>query len=242
MSGDHNTLISKALSLISDPSTRSAFAELTRIIVCNQYIQIPGDPEHAFFRVLLGTGMGMILSGDLSDSAFLAMCETPTVLRQSFIDHFHVKTWLRFKDDVFCVLGGGPALPFIQTFRHFSRFFIIKVDEIRNIQRLADEGSWVSFLDVEITPVPCNSGGFHFAYRPYRKPSTLWRPLSHSSFHATSIHHSWPRSYAQRLVRHASSKYDQREAIDEFRLRMRIYLQVTRVPKSTSTPWIPAKL
>ena len=100
----------------------------------------------------------------------------------------------------------------------------MKCEGIHRLERLYEEDSWVPFLDVEVTPTLSAAGdGFSLSYRPYRKPTSLWIPLSHTSLHSPAIHLAWPSSMVRRLSQHCSNGifYDVALAdfVREFRLR-----------------------
>jgi hypothetical protein len=221
MSGEINPLVLHSMSLISDPGERSVLAELLRIVLTTQLICIPGDPTRSRWRVKIGSGMGLIVSGEVSDSAFLQMAEVTTILQPSFREKYNVRLWLRFKDDIFCVVGAGPADDLLRELRHYAKFFKLKVESVDTLSRLVEQDRWVCFLDLDVTPT-FHADGLIFKFRPYRKPTSIWRPLSYTSNHAASIHLSWAGAYAQRLSRHSSNSTDREEALTDFRNMLRL--------------------
>lgn len=105
------------------------------------------------------------------------------------------------------VITDGPVTPIVEAFRALSTCFRLKVESIDTVQTLHDNGLGVPFLDVELFPVPV-AGKFLFCSKPYMKPSSLWKPLSHSSCHSMAVHAAWPVSYCRRLVMHSTLPSD----------------------------------
>ena len=69
---------------------------------------------------------------------------------------------------------------------------------IENVSR-----SIISMLDVEVMKHQ-NSQGWHFAYKPFFKPSSGAIPLSNFSSHAASVWR-WPKAYIHRLAENSST-------------------------------------
>ena len=163
--------------------------------------------------------MGLIVSGEVSDASLHSTRERATVLNNRFRTAHLLKSYFRFKDDMWAVVGndGEGVLPkLVATFKSHAKWFRIKVEEIKHLQRCAEEESWTSFLDLELCPRICDDGTYRFEFRPYKKPTSVWTPLSHESRHHPSVHRSWPKAYIARLHRHSTARPSFEFARDNF--------------------------
>jgi len=218
MSGEHDVLVSCVKKLFRDRDEAFHIGELLEVILSAQFITYTGATQK--YQVIHGSGQGRLSSGDISDAAFYKMVEDPVTLNPDFRRTFGLKYWNRFKDDIWCIIAGDtPVTKFMSILRSNSRFFKLQVEDLVTLSNLADR--WIPFLDVEMT-VEYRDGLVQFAYRPYRKPTSLWRPLSWSSCHLPSIHSSWPTSFLMRLARLSSTTAFREEAWLKFRNELRI--------------------
>ena len=65
---------------------------------------------------------------------------------------------------------------------------------------------WTQFLDVELGFGKRWHSTGHLDIRPFRKPTTIWSPLSSSSSHPRYIHSNWPVQYLRHYCRRASEQ------------------------------------
>ena len=60
-------------------------------------------------------------------------------------------------------------------------------------------------MDLELCPRITEDGLYQFEVRPYKKPPSVWRPLSQISRHHPSVHRAWSKAYIARLQRHSTA-------------------------------------
>ena len=187
-------------------------------------IGVPGDGTHRTWKVAIGSGRGLIASGDLSDGAFTAEVELKTVLRNEFRRRFGVRLYYRFNDDICAAIAAEHCFEVANIIMNLSRCFRMKCEDIVRIQRLHDEVFFIPFLDVEVTAVPSPlETGYILQCRPYKKPTSLWLPLSHTSLHSPGVHLGWPTAYLRRLYDRSSCDSYYEEASRRFITEMRIH-------------------
>ena len=246
MSGEHSRLVEHSSALIGE-SHRAAFQQMCEVVLAAQYITVPGyHREH--FRVIVGSGMGLTASGEISDCCLVHMTEVPTFLNDRFRDRFAVKLYCRFKDDIIFCLGAQSAASrreAVEALVSHGRFFKIEVETVATVWRYAEEALEIPFLDVAMTPRQIGDDLFVMDVRPYSKPTSLWTPLSHTSCHMPTTHVVWPLSFVERLRRHSSTTSIFKAARDEFKQRLQLFAPghpglrtgpAAQARKNTSTP------
>jgi len=202
MSGRHSALARDCMELVRDskvaseleaPCTNEQFAHSIRslidVVLSNQVVLQDNKP----YAVCIGSGMGMVSSGDVSDASLYNKLEKPFMLQPQVRNKYGIKFYGRFKDDIFLVSSAPvEALQeLVRLMKQHSEFFKLKVDEVSK--------SSVVMLDV------CLSKGSHELEVPlssalYVKPTSNWRPLSADSMHHPSIHKSWPSAQVKRIT------------------------------------------
>ena len=89
--------------------------------------------------------MGLQCSGEVLDNCFHFMVEDGFINNLANREHFRIKYWGRFKDDILVVLKGRQSNADIDRFMgylsHRSRFFKLKLDSVSAYS--------VSMLDVQ---------------------------------------------------------------------------------------------
>ena len=168
-----------------------------------------------------GSGMGLSCSGDIADAALVQKSERYMMASSSFCARWHIKMFLRFKDDIFMIVGRECEFQdLLQLWKSRTSYFRLHVERIYTLDQLVLKSMAVSFLDVQIEPY--GTHGLKFRIKPYRKPTTLWTPLMHTSRHAPFVHKAWPTGYLMRLRRHSTNRRDFQEARDNFLQDLRI--------------------
>jgi len=135
--------------------------------------------------------MGGQISSDLCDFAFHSYVES-IILTEANKAKFGIKTWLRYRDDIFMVgssTSGARAL--FALIRHLvSGIWIIECELFSR--------SSIPFLDVE-----CIINGATIIFKPYSKPSKSSVPLNPSSTHPRHVH-GWPIGCLSSIARRSS--------------------------------------
>ena len=91
---------------------RRAFRELLCVLLESQFIVKSKrhlNINSTIWQVITGSGMGLISSGPISDFAFYCLCEASFLLDPTMRAQHFIKGYVRFKDDLFLVLGGNGA-------------------------------------------------------------------------------------------------------------------------------------
>jgi hypothetical protein len=199
MSGEHRSLVSEVSSLIV--SDRRAFREVLEGILSCQYLMVPGVPGR-WWQVQVGSGMGLMISGEISDLAFYSMVESKFVLKAETKSKFDLIYYGRFKDDGLVILGGSPdsRREFFTEMKRFSRFFKIIVESVSDVSAV--------MLDVELFKGPQWSATGQLDSILYTKPTSQWIPLSVRSGHPESVHRSWPKGQLARFSRLCTRRAD----------------------------------
>ena len=147
--------------------------------------------------MLVGTGMGLNFSGDLSDAAFYQMSESWFIHDMAVKTQAAILMYVRFKDDVFMILRDGhfrAFCDFMEKWRSKAGSFKLTVEAISR-SRLT-----VLDLDLEITQHMAQDGKkYRVGFKPHFKPTSLGVPLSSSSSHPWHVHVSWPFAQIQRF-------------------------------------------
>ena len=204
MSGSHETLAADAGRTLSSSSEalRQFSVDMIEYVIGNQYIRIPGVPMS--WRVTHGSGMGLSFSGELADASLLQRLETPFMLTSSVRKECRILAYFRFKDDIIIFQAprqlGQEAKTVEALLSEMNRRahpFVVEVDEIATYK--------ASFLDVSVF-----FGGHwrrtgRMDTEPYRKPSSIWTPLSSGSLHHPTLHNEWPKSMIRRYHAHSTS-------------------------------------
>ena len=104
---------------------------MTSCILRNQLVRIPGIDDQ-LFTVEVGSGMGMMLSGDISDAALYWMAEKSFALDVQVQEKYSIYKYLRYKVDILLIIGGSSQSrrEFFEEFKIRSNSFKIKIDEI----------------------------------------------------------------------------------------------------------------
>ena len=201
MSPSHSDLVNNACS---HPDARH-LRDSIEFLLQEQYIHVA--TSNTLYRVIKGSGMGTQISSDLCDLAFFQLVESHTCTIDN-LRQFGIKTWLRYRDDIFLVASDMHLLQqfFCMLRAALSGIWCIEAE-------LVSKHS-VPFLDIEIF----KSRG-HLSWRPYSKPSKIPIPLSQESGHPSFVH-LWPIAQPSRLARNSSHVSDFVKSIDKFALNL----------------------
>ena len=166
---------------------RISFKKALEFVLDHQFVQLSADDLY-IFKVLVGSGMGLEMSGDVSDIAFHEMVEAEFVLNESVREKYHVEFYGRFRDDILLIIAGTPESrrEFIDCLKVRSKFFKLKVESISRNSAV--------MLDLVV------SKGFRFEnigspdISIHTKSTAQGAALSSLSRHVPTVHSSWPMS------------------------------------------------
>ena len=153
----------------------------------NQFISSSLLPRKRF-KVIAGTGMGMIPSGSVSDAVLYATLEKDFILKTSTRRDFGILYHARYKDDILIMaqFSFSSLQSLINEIRSRAFPFVIAVDSVSR--------SNCQMLDLDLSLSSCRVGGGRskVLFRLYTKPSSIWQPLSPESSHHLGVHKFWP--------------------------------------------------
>ena len=215
MSGQHPDLISLVCGEL-DSQYREAMRLFMHFVLRHQYIiKDEADVEDGvIWRVIIGSGMGLLCSPEVSNLAFYALAEKPWALVPAVASRFQMAYYGRFMDDIIVIIAGDPAsrVQWATEYKHRSSFFRITCDSV-SIDTAV-------MLDLVLFKGPHWHHSGLLDYKVHIKSTSIWTPLSVRSAHHPNIHLSWPRSQLARLGRRCSSKRDAILAKQDFCDRM----------------------
>ena len=81
---------------------RDSLTKLAKHILSNQFVAAGG----ILYKVIRGTGMGMISSGDIADWLLFWLLEKHFLLLARVRERFSTQAYFKFKDDLFLVTSG----------------------------------------------------------------------------------------------------------------------------------------
>lgn len=178
---------------------QSLCKDVIHVLLSTQYIKSP--ISNGLWKMVSGSGMGLIHSGDLVDFSFWWAVERCFVESLKVRSRVGLRHYWRYRDDILCIFDEQSAdiHKFISAFRLKAHVFKIVCDKISS--------ETVNMLDVTIS-VHLNQGKFHLQYKPFFKPTSLHVPLSTTSAHNTSTLVSWPFNEIRRLALLSSTRHD----------------------------------
>ena len=91
---------------------RRMFKDLLEVLLDPQYVAKNRRSlveASIVYKVIIGSGMGVISSGAISDVCVVCLCESGFLLDESVRARFHIRAYARFKDDLFFVIGGDAS-------------------------------------------------------------------------------------------------------------------------------------
>jgi hypothetical protein len=182
---------------VASLQTKRALEDIVRLILTSQFVFDPSTGKT--YRVLKGSGIGQVLSGDLANTKFYNLAER--VLCQPYnLACCRVLCYIRYFDDIF-----------IACYRHAD---MKHMHFLRSLKKLAGSiyelkvecmGQSIDFLDLSIyKPADFHSTG-KLAFRPFVKPSGQRQYLAPSSAHPPSVHRAWPLAELGRMYARSSS-------------------------------------
>lgn len=150
---------------------------LLRCLLQSQRIVAPDCVD--MWAVQHGSGMGMLMSGDVSDAAFFSRVETQTIVHQRCRQALGILRYSRYKDDIVFVVDHGYRLAKIkELFNRRSGYYKLEWGEPSRVH---------NHPDVQIFFGNRWRTTGHLDFVLYQKPSSLFCPLSFSSVHPPGV-------------------------------------------------------
>ena len=204
MSGNHRELIRLSCLAVSS-YWRPLYKAVLTVALQNQYLANDDD----LYRVVVGSGMGMPYSGDLSDLVFYWGTERGLLDNKNFRAKTGTIDYMRFKDDILVLSAGGAEgrRGLLRALHARSGVWELKVEAIATDS--------VDFLDLTIRKTQHDCRKLETGV--FTKPSALKRPLSIASSHAVRVHLAWPRGMAVRAAKLCSTEELLRTELDRLR-------------------------
>jgi hypothetical protein len=183
LSGKHEDLANIVERFVAERS--SSFAEskavgvLTYTILNEQYVQttqrVVSDSKVSYvkkvYKVCIGSGMGLLFAGDVSDVVYYEHVEKPFLLAADSTLVYYA----RFRDDVFMILNGpGPS-------RHALIRNYLSRNSIFKIELESTSYDTCSFLDLNLYKGPRHAVSGYLDFSLHAKETALWRPLAPES-------------------------------------------------------------
>lgn len=164
MRGDPARLASDASRHIVDDDAREATAQLCQFLLENQYVDLA--KRGGCFKVVTGSDVGKIMSGDLSGLHFYWLCEEPHAAVHVVQQTFGIRAYLRYRDDILIV----AELERLAA----ARWYTDRLKELaRPSYEVTDDGVYIDeaclWLDIQISH-PCRPG--HHTIRETNGPDT----------------------------------------------------------------------
>ena len=142
-------------------------------LLTHQYVQSEHCP-HQVWQVVVGTGMGLNFSGELSDSAFYIMAEKWTIGSHHTLESAGVLGYWRFKDDILAAVKSDKFEPFRAWLEHMevrAGSFRLEVETVSQNE--------VTFLDlclrVQVHHGADSGENFTIGFAPHFMPRRLGR-------------------------------------------------------------------
>ena len=168
-------------------SLATLIEDVVFFLLNNQFITSQFYRER-LWRAARGTGIGLMMSGELTDWCFWQLLELPFLL-QCNLDRWKISRWWRYRDDIL-ILSHEPLdiHKFLRELERTCSIWPIEVKEDEVNQKS------IHYLDVRVAV-----GDEGVSVRPEYKETKLKIFLDSSSAHTPSVHRSWPRMMMSRL-------------------------------------------
>ena len=102
MSGDVASLSNGASAIVGNRAKHMLVKAVLDFLIFEQFIQSKYLPNR-LWRVVKGSGMGLVHSSAVSDACLYTLAERPWACRVEVLREFGVKMFVRFRDDIFAV-------------------------------------------------------------------------------------------------------------------------------------------
>jgi len=207
MSGASADLCSDAVSIFPESQTKDVVAKALLWLLQNQLLESDHYPDDCW-HVIEGSGMGLIHSAEVAESAFYMRVEAKFGTRPVIMQKYGIVRYWRYRDDILMISRDRRMLvPYVRTIRRFSGYFIIDDVEISRHR--------MTFLQLLITK--CDN---EFTCCVTFKPTSLGVPLDTTSGHPASVHR-WPMTYLRSIGKLSTTKKDCVESCERLLNRFR---------------------
>ena len=187
-------------SLVVPLCLRPVFRRALSFLLGNQYITTHAMRSQ-WWRVINGSGMGLLMSSNVADAAFLHSTELQglCLLRRPAKERFAVLNYFRFRDNLLFVCS-----PDFERIRSLKRNLEMNIHPyVGTLEEASHVG--ITFLDLNIVKDDRWQQTGKLTICPFLKPTALKQVLSMRSVHNPSTHLSWMKAYMFRLFKHSSS-------------------------------------
>ena len=197
LSGVHEEIVELSNKNVAE-STRKDYISMCRWILGAQYVALDPTSESAW-QVVVGSGMGLTCSPDLSNSTFLQLVEVDWAAVPSVQQQHGILLYTRYMDDGLIIAHNVPHLyqGFLDELARKGKFFVVEIESISK--------DFVSMLDIQMFKGPRFQHTGYLDYKVATKPTNISQPLLCSSSHSGSVHSSWPQAMLQRVDELCSS-------------------------------------
>ena len=182
MSGSHAQIADLAARCFPQHLQTCARA-LIFCILSEQVVVIHGCEQA--WKVRQGAGMGLSCAGEMSDAAFYFLAEEHLAMDPEICAKYNVFFYSRFKDD---------ALYIVDSRRELHLQFMEQLKAKAGVYGIDFES--ISYETVDMLDVALFKGRkwrlTGLDHSLYVIPSSQWRPLLCSSYHAPAVHLAWP--------------------------------------------------
>ena len=131
MSGTLRQIKSTVAAALRYHDQVNMIVEVVEHLLFNQYVCgrhfVTGEDGSAY-RVTLGSGMGLLVSGFLADLAYYHLVDEWT-LRPSTRRAYGIQGYLRFKDDILAIVSTATLDDFVKVTKHRATFYRVTLEE-----------------------------------------------------------------------------------------------------------------
>ena len=198
MEGLHSQFIKYSVEFV-DPKWRKFYRSVLQYLLETQFIEVE-EFDTRLWKALKGSGMGLGFSSELADITFYGSVERGILEDSRFLQRHAVQLYVRFKDDIFIILGGAhrSRLDFFRTFREQSSVWTLEVESVNRLS--------CDFLDLNISKgARWRSTGL-LDVGIHHKATGLHQPLAPHSAHSPHVHSAWPKGLITRASRLCNTK------------------------------------
>jgi hypothetical protein len=175
LSGLPEELVHDAVASMHSENRTTLIRDVIEFLLDSQYI---ADPmlQDRLFKAVIGTGIGLNHSGELSDWILFAIAEKH-LLTTMMMQRHHIRKWWRFKDDILILSDCmEEARAFVKNFMVSAKYYKAICDRVAH----ASAGA-IEFLDINIE----QRLGRYVCFL-YEKPILKGPPLCFTSMHPPS--------------------------------------------------------
>ena len=207
MSGSHAQIADLAARCFPQHLQTCARA-LIFFILSEQVVVIHGCDQA--WKVRKGAGMGLLCAGEISDAALYFLAEEHFAMDPEICAKYNIVFYSRFKDDGLYIVDSPRELhlQFVEQFKAKAGVYGIDFESIS--YETAD------MLDVTVFKGKKWRLTGRLDHSLYVKPSSQWRPLLCSSYHAPAVHLAWPVGMVKRFSRRFSNPHESYAAVLKF--------------------------